>query len=230
MAGIWIVFPTSMDDQNVKITSIERSNIIDDQNEKITNTDRSNIIDEQNEEITSTDRSNIMNTTDMSREDTNNDCELGTYPDRVITDLIKNNNTVAKWFNIKDIRTEHTEEIVDNICDTNTRYFPLRAAKNKAGRFLFIVNSPEGSEEYIQLVKVTTCTNAGEQCAQGQLSGVMTTMCRQEYSDHKLVALSETGKELVVDTFSLPSCCSCVIDSSLQLRTSNSPQRQKSFC
>ena len=122
------------------------------------------------------------------------------------------------------------EEIAENICDTNTKYVTPRAAKNKAGQFVFIVNSPEGSEEYIQLVKVTTCTSAGEQCAQGQLSGVMTTMCRQEYSDHKLVALSETGKELVVDTFSLPSCCSCVIDSSLQLRTSNSPQRQKTFC
>merc|ERR1719244_1393361 len=183
-------------------------------------------IDDQNEKITSTGRSNIMNTTDMSRED----CELSTYPDRGITDLIKNNNTIAKWFNIKDIRTEPTEEIVENICDTNTKYVTPRAAKNKAGQFVFIVNSPEGSEEYIQLVKVTTCTNAGEQCAQGQLSGVMTTMCRQEYSDHKLVALSETGKELVVDTFSLPSCCSCVIDSSLQLRTSNSPQRQKTFC
>merc|ERR1719495_1664194 len=132
MAGIWIVFPTSMDDQNVKITSIERSNIIDDQNEKITNTDRSNIIDEQNEEITSTDRSNIMNTTDMSREDTNNDCELGTYPDRVITDLIKNNNTVANWFNIIGKReggSDVTEEIVENICDTNTNYVTPRAAK-----------------------------------------------------------------------------------------------------
>ena len=74
-----------------------------------------------------------MNTTDMSREDPNNDCELGTYPDGVITDLIKNNNTVAKWFNIKDIRTEPTEEIVENICDTNTKYVTPRAAKNKAG-------------------------------------------------------------------------------------------------
>merc|ERR1712179_671179 len=96
MAGSRIVFPTTMDDQNDKITSTDRSNIIDDQNDKITSTDRSNIIDDQNEEITSTDRSNIMNTTDISREDTNNDCELGTYPDRVITDLIQNNNTVAK--------------------------------------------------------------------------------------------------------------------------------------
>ena len=172
-----------------------------------------------------------MNTTEMSRENTNNDCELGPYPDTVITNLIKKNNTVAELFiEIGGIRSDVRNEIVENICDTNTKIVTPRAAKNKAGQFVFIVNSPKGSEEYIQVVKVTTCASAGDQCAQGQLSGVMPTMCRQEYSDHKLVALSETGEELVVDTFSLPSCCSCVIDSSLQLRTRRSPQEQKIFC
>ena len=194
-------------------------------------------VDDQIKEITTTDRNIGMNTTDMSREDTIKnieECDHGAYPDRVISDLLKNNNTVAEWFKIGEISTnsisDEKEEIVENICHTHTKHVTPRAAKNKAGQFVFIVNSPEGSEEYIQLVRVTTCASAGLPCAQGQLAGVKTTMCRQEYSDHKLVALSETGEELVVDTFSLPSCCSCVIDNSLELRTSRSPQREKTFC
>jgi hypothetical protein len=95
---------------------------------------------------------------------------------------------------------------------------PQRQPKNKKGKFVFIVNSPAGSEEYLQLVKVTTCVADGEECAQGRLLSSISTMCKQEYSDHKLVALSETGEELVVDTFSFPSCCTCVFNNPLELR------------
>ena len=122
------------------------------------------------------------------------------------------------------------EEEFENICDTNTEYIAPRSAKNKAGQFVFIVNSPKGSEEYMQLVRVTTCNTVGDQCAHGQLVGSISTMCKQEYSDHKLVALSETGEELVVDTFSFPSCCSCVMDNSLQLRTTKITRTNKTFC
>ena len=71
------------------------------------------------------------------------------------------------------------------------------------------------SEEYLQLVKVTTCMADGEECAQGRLLRSISTMCKQEYLDLKLVVLSE---ELVVDTFSFPSCCSCVFNNILELR------------
>ena len=105
--------------------------------------------------------------------------------------------------------------------NTATDYIYPKAAKNKAGKFMFIVNRPAGSEEYLQLVKVTTCKADGEECAQGQLLGSgISTACQQEYSDHKLVALSESGEELEVKTFPFPSCCSCVRNSQLELRTS----------
>ena len=99
----------------------------------------------------------------------------------------------------------------ENICDVNTQYIKPRAAKNKKGKFMFIVNHPEGVDEYIQLVRVVTCSAAGEACGQGRLAGSVDTECNQEYLDHKLVALSATGEELVVDSFSFPSCCTCLI-------------------
>ena len=147
------------------------------------------------------------------------------YPDTAITDLItgQDKSLIINFFELgpftRDGGTE-TPFIVneENICDTESRYITPRAAKNKADKFMFIVNHPAGSEDYLQLVKVTSCQAAEEECAQGQLLGYISTRCKQEYSDHKLVALSETGEELVVDTFSFPSCCSCVFSNQLELR------------
>ena len=93
-----------------------------------------------------------------------------------------------------------------NICAVRTSYITPRAAKNKEGQFRFIVNSPDGAAEYSQLVRVAVCGAAGAEC-----SGVAGTRCRQEYSDHKLVSLGSSGEELVVDTFSFPSCCTCLL-------------------
>jgi len=99
-----------------------------------------------------------------------------------------------------------------NICSVTTEYIMPRAAKNKDGEYKFIVNHPEGGEEYVQQVRVTLCRAAEQSCGHGLLaeSGV-NTKCRQEYSDHKLVSLSNTGEELQVETFRFPSCCTCYI-------------------
>ena len=40
------------------------------------------------------------------------------------------------------------------------------------------------------------------------------TVCKQEYMDHKLVAISPDQSHVVIDTFSFPSCCSCHIQRS----------------
>ena len=82
---------------------------------------------------------------------------------------------------------------------------------------MFIVNHPGGADEYIQLVKVATCVSAGKECGQGRMARSVSTQCNQEYLDHKLVALSVTGEELVVDTFSFPSCCTCLMNTGLEL-------------
>ena len=106
---------------------------------------------------------------------------------------------------------EYHEDDFENICEVTTEYVKPRAAMNKNGQFRFIVNQPEGGgEQYIQLVRVARCVGAGEECGWGVLAG-RETRCQQEYLDHKLVALSESGQELVIDTFSFPSCCTCVV-------------------
>jgi len=109
---------------------------------------------------------------------------------------------------------DRDDEEFTNICDLSTSYIRPRAAKNKDGKFRFIVNHPDGDDEYIQLVRVSTCSSAGSECGRGRLEGAgVRTRCQQEYSDHKLVSLDESGEELVVDTFSFPSCCTCLIGS-----------------
>jgi len=109
---------------------------------------------------------------------------------------------------------DRDDEEFTNICDLSTSYIRPRAAKNKEGKFRFIVNHPDGDDEYIQLVRVSTCSSAGSECGRGRLEGAgVKTRCQQEYSDHKLVSLDESGEELVVDTFSFPSCCTCLIGS-----------------
>jgi len=104
------------------------------------------------------------------------------------------------------------EDGFENICGLTTEYIMPRAAKNKNGQFRFIVNHPEGGDEqYIQLVRVARCAGAGEECGYGVMGPGIETRCHQEYLDHKLVALSESGEELVIDTFTFPSCCSCLM-------------------
>eukprot|EP00092_Neocalanus_flemingeri_P013626 GFUD01014696.1.p1 GENE.GFUD01014696.1~~GFUD01014696.1.p1 ORF type:complete len:222 (-),score=55.79 GFUD01014696.1:24-689(-) len=148
-------------------------------------------------------------------------CSPDNYPGNAISSLIKKNSDLLELLEKDDgIHTFGSKIPIDteNICHTESEYITPKAAKNKKGKFMFIVNSPAGSEEYIQLVKVTSCKAARQECAQGQLLNSISTMCHQEYSDHKLVVLSETGEELVVDTFSFPSCCSCVYNWSPELR------------
>merc|ERR1712173_144599 len=150
------------------------------------------------------------------------------YPEHdILKAVAKQNKAVKIMFDRDDapVPENKTTEIslrmfeseFENICDVDTTYIKPRAAKNKEGKFMFIVNHPEGADEYIQLVRVDTCISEGEECGQGRLASSVTTQCHQEYLDHKLVALSATGEELVVDTFSFPSCCTCLINTGLEL-------------
>merc|ERR1711892_645416 len=151
------------------------------------------------------------------------------YPENTILKAVaKQKKAIKTMFNNEDIPVPDNNSSSDiglrmfepqfeNICDVDTTYIKPRAAKNKEGKFMFIVNHPEGAGEYIQLVRVATCTSAGEECGQGRLTSSVSTQCHQEYLDHKLVALSATGEELVVDTFSFPSCCTCLMNTGLEL-------------
>jgi len=116
-----------------------------------------------------------------------------------------------------DDQTEREKDDHDqfkNICGLTTSYIKPRAAKNKDGEYRFIVNHPDGADEYLQVVRVSTCNSNDEQCGGGIIESAglgLETKCQQEFSDHKLVALSSSGEELVVEEFRFPSCCTCLI-------------------
>ena len=69
--------------------------------------------------------------------------------------------------------------------------------------------------ELTQVVKVTTFRQDGQESYKGDLTHRHVTRCKQEYMDHKLVALNMEAKEMVIDTFRFPSCCSCYVDRSI---------------
>ena len=104
----------------------------------------------------------------------------------------------------------------DNVCRTLRRRLQPQGAKNTRGEFVWILNRPAGKEEYIQVVETTVCQDVGSQCLDGGLSGLKTS-CRQEYVEHKLLALDAEGKQIVMDTFRFPSCCTCHLQNSLRL-------------
>lgn len=75
----------------------------------------------------------------------------------------------------------------------------------------FIVNTEEDNLEYVQEVQTGKCFNAGSECADGKGFPGYRTQCEQQFSDHKLLVLSDDRTQIVADTFKLPSCCTCKI-------------------
>ena len=150
-------------------------------------------------------------------------CDPVNYPKETMTHHIRKNTSLNQMLESRsgriliDDEYDYDEFSYKNICPINTEYVMPRAAMSKEGKFMFIVNQLIGSEEYFQVVRVSICSNPEEECGDGGLFSTVSTKCMQEYSDRKLVALSETGKELVVETFSFPSCCSCMIRDGFEL-------------
>merc|ERR1712008_130651 len=143
-------------------------------------------------------------------------CDPRNYPDNKVTEMLSRNGTINQFldkdkvvkvslinFRVQFLPTPSYE----NVCEEKTEYIYPKAAKNGEGDFMFIVNNPVGSEKHRQLVKVTKCSMPDMDCGQGDLFRGSTS-CVQEYSDHKL---SKSGEELVVDTFSFPSCYICKV-------------------
>jgi len=145
------------------------------------------------------------------------------YPSKAIRKALRKQKRVIKSMFDTDLFRLRFRSGIDlyqggeNVCSMSTTHIMPKAARNKKGQFKFLVNGGEGSEDYIQLVKISQCLGAGEACGKGKIFTREVTECRQEYADHKLVALDEEGKELIVDTFSFPSCCSCIMQTGLEL-------------
>jgi hypothetical protein len=107
-----------------------------------------------------------------------------------------------------------------NICSTRRAMEYPRKALNVNGDYLWIVNvnkKQSGEEDYTQVVTTTLCTAPDKACSAGETFSGHSTVCRQEYAEHKLLALGKDGKGLVIDTFRFPSCCTCNIIKGLEL-------------
>merc|ERR1712066_1085228 len=149
------------------------------------------------------------------------------YPeDTILKAALSQENTIRSLFDSQDIQSrlgiqtrnglqefdKFVADDMENICSVRTEYIMPRAAKNKDGEYKYIVNHPSGAEEYVQQVRVTICSEAEKSCGHGLLEETgLRTRCRQEYSDHKLVALSAAREELQVETFQFPACCTCYL-------------------
>ena len=159
-------------------------------------------------------RQTVIKTDPDCRESSNPWCYPSNYPDSKVIQILSKNESINQFldkdsFSFLNVKLGSSYE---NICNEQTQYIYPKAAKNKDDEFMFIVNNPGGSYKHRQLVKVTKCSRPDEACGQGDVFSSSSTSCVQEYSDHKLVALSKSGEELVVDTFSFPSCCICKVD------------------
>jgi len=201
--------------------------------------DVSDVTTEDNLETTSTEPSKIIKDVKASCPDDAIWCDAPQeYPEeQIMKAVIKQKQTFKDIFDTKDksqdfisisqpstnrnesftglaSRISPLDDQFKNICGLTTSYIKPRAAKNKDGEYRFIVNHPDGADEYLQVVRVSTCNSDNEQCGGGIIESAglgLESKCQQEFSDHKLVALSATGEELVVEEFRFPSCCTCLI-------------------
>jgi len=201
--------------------------------------DVSDVTTEDNLETTSTEPSKIIKDVKASCPDDAIWCDAPEeYPEeQIMKAVIKQKQTFKDIFDTKDksqdfisisqpptnrnesfigiaTRISPLDDQFKNICGLTTSYIKPRAAKNKDGEYRFIVNHPDGADEYLQVVRVSTCNSDNEQCGGGIIESAglgLESKCQQEFSDHKLVALSATGEELVVEEFRFPSCCTCLI-------------------
>ncbi|XP_063975379.1 protein spaetzle 5 [Diachasmimorpha longicaudata] len=99
---------------------------------------------------------------------------------------------------------------VISLCETNSQYLMPRAALNKRGNWMYVVNLPETRENYSQLVKTETCstTTCNGLCS---LPLGYVSRCEQQYVQKRLVALEGSGDRLYTDVFWFPHGCACQV-------------------
>merc|ERR1712236_29459 len=142
-------------------------------------------------------------------------CDPSNYPDEKMTELIRQNSSLNQLLQTRS-SFPFPDLSYQNVCPVTTNYIKPRAAMNMDGQFMFIVNEPSGSQEYFQVVRVSICANDGQECGEGKIGITGATKCSQQFSEKKLLALSASGQELVIDTFSFPSCCTCMVQTGLE--------------
>ena len=115
---------------------------------------------------------------------------------------------------------EFKDDQFENVCDSTQETIVPRVGTNTNNQQRYLVNAHGDLSEFKKLVRtinIVRCLGSQESghresCGGGGgLFGGRRTECRQEYTQHKMVALDQEAGELVVETFSFPSCCSCMV-------------------
>jgi len=105
------------------------------------------------------------------------------------------------------------------LCDSRPKVIYPRKALNLKNEWMYVVNL----DKYTQSVEIEECVDKtrGQQFDEDSKFGVCMyggaegqnpelTVCRQKYTEHKLLAFT-ADSELLVDSFKLPSACACYI-------------------
>ena len=111
---------------------------------------------------------------------------------------------------------ETFDDEFENVCGSVRRTIAPKVGTNTNNQQRYLVQGDIDLAEFsglVRTVQTVECLGSqlpGERESCGVLPG-RRTECRQEYTEHRMVALDMEKGELVVEAFNFPSCCSCMV-------------------
>ena len=95
-------------------------------------------------------------------------CGPSKYPDEQVIQILSRNESINQFLDQDQSvflnKKSFTISNYENICEEQIGYIYPKAAKNRKGEFMFIVNNPGGSSKHRQKVTVKTCSRPDEEC------------------------------------------------------------------
>jgi hypothetical protein len=164
-------------------------------------------------------------------------CDTNDYPVDSINSVLRQDSqlTVRLFQEVFDSRCNGINEEIqlkfqpseDPLCDSRPRVVFPKKALNLDKKWMYVVNLGN----YTQSVEIEECVDQNSRrqfgrsnnqtefgvCLYGGAEGHNQdfTVCKQLYTEHKLLAFS-ADSELVVDRFKLPSACACFVRKDFQ--------------
>ena len=117
---------------------------------------------------------------------------------------------------------ETFDDEFENVCGSVRRTIAPKVGTNTNNQQRYLVQGDIDLAEFsglVRTVQTVECLGSqldGERESCGVLPG-RRTKCRQEYTEHRMVALDMERGELVVEAFNFPSCCSCMVHRGFEL-------------
>merc|ERR1711953_1191381 len=118
--------------------------------------------------------------------------------------------------------SETFDDEFENVCGSVRRTIAPKVGTNTNNQQRYLVQGDIDLAEFsglVRTVQTVECLGSqleGERESCGVLPG-RRTECRQEYTEHRMVALDMERGELVVEAFNFPSCCSCMVHKGFDL-------------